>query len=266
MSKAVKYQELVTKRKACDVCERDHCYLNQSVLRSEEGESFDTDEIGNFSTWANDLNADLMIVAQDFSDKKTFVQHHGRIQLEPLAEDARVGQYSTATNFYLRELTKSIDRDIGLPPSEIGSPTRNTHKGIFTTNAVLCMKPGNKMNAANPVGCVEKCGRNFLKPLIDDVIRPKAIVTLGAVATMSVLSLYTEQELAKLLRSTFREIFFKAKDHPINLTSDGLRLFPMYHPGWQGRSNRKRAEKSTEEGWDLMKKDWKEIGDAMGWV
>jgi len=150
-----------------------------------------------------------------------------------------------ATNFYLRELTKVIGRDIGLP---IG----NIRKGIFITNAVLCMKPG-AMNAPHPSACVKNCGDRSLKPLID-LIRPKAIVTLGVVPTMSVLGLYAnlDPELAVLRRSALRDVFSKV---PINLNSCRPRLFPMYHPSRLGQMGRERAEPSGSNGWELMKSD-----------
>ena len=82
MSEPIGYQELVKLRKACRACEGFE-YRNQSVL------GYDTGEIGNFTTWANDLNADLMIVAQDYCDAKTYLEDHGLIQKAPLREDAK---------------------------------------------------------------------------------------------------------------------------------------------------------------------------------
>lgn len=70
-----------------------------------------------------------------FQQPRDHARDKGRIEPKPLTDAAKANDYSTATNFYLRELTKLIGRDIGLP-------TGNTGRGIFITNAVLCVKPG----------------------------------------------------------------------------------------------------------------------------
>jgi uracil-DNA glycosylase len=247
MSKQDAYKSLVEQRKACSLCSS-FGYKNQREL------GFDTDEIGNFSTWANDLDADILIVAQDFSNQEIYLRDKGQIEPKPITEDSKPGAFSTATNYYLRELTKLIGCDIGLP-------TTNTGKGIFITNAVLCMKPG-AMNAANPSGVIAHCGKHFLKPLIE-LVKPKAIVSLGAVPALSVLKAYasTNPELAALGGSAFGPIFQKG---PIALGETGRRLFPMFHPGLLGQSQRKRAEPGGGNGWELMKADWLRINSQLG--
>ncbi|MBK7287032.1 MAG: hypothetical protein IPI95_07950 [Flavobacteriales bacterium] len=247
MSKQDAYQSLVKQRRTCSVC-ASAGYKNQTDLGD------DTNEIGNLSTWANDLDADILIVAQDFSNQEIYLRDKGRIEPKPITETSKASEYSTATNYYLRELTKLIGRDIGLP-------TGNSGKGIFITNAVLCMKPG-AMNAANPSSVISHCGTHFLRPLIE-IVKPKAIVSLGAVPAQSVLKVYATEnpELAALQRSAFGPVFRK---WPITLGKSGTRLYPMFHPGLLGQSQRRRAEPSGGNGWELMKTDWLRMNSELG--
>lgn len=246
MTKQTDYQDLVVERKKCVACSETG-YLNQAKL------GFDTAQIGNYSTWANDLNADLMIVAQDFSNHEIYARDKGRIEPKPLTDAAKANDYSTATNFYLRELTKLIGRDIGLP-------TGNTGRGIFITNAVLCVKPG-AMNAANPAPVITNCGTRFLKPLVD-IVEPEVIVTLGVVPARSVLKAYlvNNPALVALLKLPFGELF---KQGPIALEPKGPLLFPMYHPGRLGQVGRQRAEPNNGSGWELMQEDWQRLRAAL---
>lgn len=257
MNKWIAYEKLVRDRKGCELCKDKYGYLNQSVLLSDTGESYDTNDIGNLSTWANDLEADLLIVAQDFSDAGTFKRDKGRIQLVELTEESPSSKYSTVTNFYLRELTKTIGRDIGLPPNTITTSESKKSKRIFLTNAVLCMKPG-IMDSPVSMPCVSTCANLFLRKQIE-LVNPKAVVTLGSVPAMAVINLFP-QVAFDLTGLKFGNIFLKHQWEPISLTKDGLMLFPMYHPSRQGQWQRKRIEPGPERGLDLMKKDWKRLG------
>jgi len=109
MTKKERYNQLVEKRKADNICEA-YSYRNQSFYKD-----YDSDEIGNYSMWANDLDADLMIVAQDYCDWETFKKCRGLIQSTVLNEPNELKGWETKTNYYLWQLLKSIDRDIGLP-------------------------------------------------------------------------------------------------------------------------------------------------------
>ena len=245
MRKRDAYWGLVQQRKTCNSCAV-HGYKNQAEL------GYDTGEVGNYSTWANDLDADVLIVAQDFSNQAIYMRDKGLIEPKRLSEDAGPGDYSTETNFFLRELTKVIGRDMGLPTHAGG-------KGVFLTNAVLCLKPG-AMNAANPAKVIANCGARFLRPLVE-LIQPKVIVTLGAVPTRSVLMAYTPDapELAPLRKAAFGIVFRQGPYHLPN----GTRLYPMYHPGRLGQSQRQRAEPTGANGWELMKADWRRMNKLL---
>ena len=251
MSKQFEYRELVKKRRACDACmsirvgKDGKNFRNQSSFHDVE----DADQIGNFSTWAHDLNAQVMIVGQDYCDAKTYLRDEGRIQKKPIVDLEDVKEYSTETNYRLRLLVKQLGLELGSP--SLGSST----SGVFLTNAILCMKPG-EMSDPNPQKVYNNCGTNFLRPLID-LVRPKAMITLGVQATRSVLFAYLERqpEFKGIRAQGFKAIFQR---HAIELEK-GVTLFPVYHPGALGRMNRKKIEPTGPDGWSLQVEDWKRI-------
>lgn len=255
MSKNTEYNDLVEKRRACGACmtkpvgKSGMSYRNQASFPG----ILDADQIGNFSTWAHDLNAKVMIVGQDYCDAATYVRDAGRIQKEPILDVEDVKQYSTETNYRLRLLVKELGYDMGSPT------TGSASSGVFLTNAVLCMKPGG-MSDPNPQKVYNNCGTSFLRPLID-LVRPRAIVTLGVQATRSVLFSYLEDhpEFKAIRAQNFKEIF---RQGAIEL-EQGRYLFPVYHPGNLGRMNRKAIEPTGPDGWSLQMEDWKRIKQMM---
>ncbi len=246
MNKKENYLNLVSQRKQCDRC-KNKGFVNQSHA---DYAHWDTNEIGNMSMWANNLNAQVIIVAQDYADIETYKRDEGTIQGKKDIKDGDVKDYATETNYYLRELTKILNLDIGLP-------TVTSKKELFITNSVLCMKQG-AMNAPIPESVYENCGRNFLKPLIE-IIAPKIIITLGATATKAVIAAYMGEiaEGKEILRKNFSDIF-KAHN-PIIANNGTLKLFPVYHPGRLGRINRKKMDPEKRNGWELQKADWAKI-------
>src|SRR4051794_19778776 len=71
MDKVGRYRELVERRKACAACPG---LANASRI---DGGSMDCDRIGPYSQWQGNLDAELMVVAQDFADVEGFQKHRG---------------------------------------------------------------------------------------------------------------------------------------------------------------------------------------------
>jgi hypothetical protein len=59
MSKVGIYKDLVCQRKACSLCQG---LVNPST------EEFDSNEIGPWAKWQNNLDADIIVVGQDWGD------------------------------------------------------------------------------------------------------------------------------------------------------------------------------------------------------
>jgi len=107
-----------------------------------------------------------------------------------------------------------------------------TRAELFITNAVLCNPKDEHGNNSTPVGREVAACSSFLKRQID-LINPSFVVTLGAVALKSLVSI---------------------EAHSISLR-DGVRtaipwygrlLFPLYHPGQRAMIHRSFANQSAD--------------------
>lgn len=246
MHKTIKYNNLVTKRKECTLC-KEYGFKNQFATE------YDTSEIGNWTTWANNLDADVIIIGQDYSNQEIFERDEGKIELNKLTDNSHPNEYSTRTNFYLRELTKRIGLDIGLP-------TETSIAKIFLTNSVLCLKSG-AMNASIPQGVFKNCGSAFLLSLVE-LISPQVIITLGLTATKAVISAYKNkiENSSDLLNDSFAQVFKKS---PIQISESDTLIFPVYHPSSLGRTNRQKIDIEKRNGWELQKEDWINIKEKI---
>src|SRR5437762_6588053 len=70
-NKKARYDALVKARKACSACSG---LENPSVCHRG---NFDCDEIGAWSKWQGNLNAELMVIGQDWGDVAWFVRERG---------------------------------------------------------------------------------------------------------------------------------------------------------------------------------------------
>ena len=200
MTKNEAYRMLVEKRKECSLCKG---LCNPSVV--EEGRH-DHDEIGPWSLWQGNLNANLVLVGQDWGDVSYFATWRGIDQ-----------PTGNPTNENLKELLKIV----GI---EIGNPREQQDRVIFLTNLILCLKTGGLQ------GYVEdqwftNCASTFFRPLIE-IINPRIIIALGKKSSDSILGLYGTPYLKS---APFKSIVERS---PYTL-SNMISLFPVYHCGWQ---------------------------------
>src|SRR5215471_6577566 len=124
MEKIDRYARLVAQRKAFDPSA--FGLANPSIVADGR---YDSEHIGPWTLWANDLNADLMVVGQDWADDAYFIEHRGFDDSE------------NPTNRALRELLDSVGRHVPPPPSaaNVDDPER-AHCGVWLTNALLWLK------------------------------------------------------------------------------------------------------------------------------
>lgn len=220
-SKQQRYHALVEQRKRCIQC---GCYglVNQSKIDAGQ---YDYDQIGSWSLWQGNLDADIMIVGQDWGSVDSFRKWQGY----PTS-----GLEISITNRNLLVLLDSIGRPIAeCTKDRVGGPH-------FFTNSVLCIKPGKWSDKLNQ-RAVNLCSDFFLKPLID-IIEPKVVVTLSRQAYLGVraaFQLKTSKRLSEVVQY----------DHGIELTKDCV-LFPRYHCGGLGLANRNIEN---------QKQDWQKI-------
>jgi uracil-DNA glycosylase len=244
-----KYLELVAARKMCDLC---NGLVNPSRCA---GGKYDSDEIGPWSLWQGNLDAELMVVGQDWGDIKYFIEHRGRDD-DP----------NNPTNWLVRELLA----EAGFAIEKAGQTTgRGT---MFLTNAILCLKSGNLsaeeaqltteeelkailrqtrggLGAPVKESWFNKCGPRFLRPEVE-LIHPCALVTLGKRAYSAVCKAFG------FWPADFKAaVETEASNKPEVL--EGVRLFPVYHPSPQVIRTGTRTLEQQQA-------DWRRIGEYLG--
>ena len=211
MGKSDRYRELVEQRKRCACCPG---MANASAI---DGGSMDSERIGPFSRWQGNLDADLMVVAQDFADVEGFREHSGW-------PGERVRTNTTLATLLTRA-------GIPINPPRFGFPEDR----LFFTNAVLCMKRGG-MRAPLTGSCATECGRRFLRPTIE-LVAPHVVLSLGARAMRAVCRAFGLEPPANLEA---------AAAVPIPLTSSAV-LMPLYHPAAS------RSHQAQHRDWDRVR-------------
>src|SRR5262245_15869032 len=215
------YASLVSARKQCGLCEG---LVNPSKCA---GGVYDSEEIGPWTRWQGALNAELMVVGQDWGDIAYFESHQG-------LDEAR-----NPTNRRLRELLAQA----GFVVPEVGAgPGRGI---VFLTNAILCLKSGG-LGAPVRSAWFAECGTRFLRPQIE-LVRPRAVVALGERAYRAICRAFGIRPVP------FRTAVESGGDAEV---LPGVQLFPVYHC-----SPRVLAATRT---WEKQEADWRRIGLALG--
>lgn len=216
------YRKLVAARKS-------HVFpeglQNPSTIQSGE---FDCDHIGAWSQWQHHLDANILVIGQDWGDVSYFIDNKGR------------DTDNNPTNKNLIELFVEIGIDIG-------TPSHPTPQRVFFTNAILGIKgldQRRQMSLPVKAEWVLDTTFHFTKPLID-CIQPRIIVTLGAIPLRAIRLLYPDFPV-KNLKTHINEAAIRLKDSAI--------LFPFYHCGGLGLANRK---------FELQKRDWQRIREFL---
>ena len=166
-TKRQRYEQLVAARKKCELCAG---LTNPAIVQSGD---LDSSQLGPYSRWHSDLDADLVVVAKDFAPVQRFVEYGGK-----------PGKRVPTNTRLIRSLAT-----VGFEAGAVAAQARS--EGLFFTNAILCLPPGEKMRTASFHKAARTCGRRFLRPLVD-LIGPRAIVSLGEQATLAVLGAYGE--------------------------------------------------------------------------
>jgi uracil-DNA glycosylase len=232
------YHNLVLERKACRKCSQ-YGLRNPSTLFDGD-KCLDSDEIDGWALWQNSLDADVLLLGQEWGDVNGYI-----------GDALNLNSVWSATNDNLIELFKSIGIDVQPPTSHV------KNKRLFFTNAALCLKENGGAQGETNNLCYRNCER-FIKELID-IIQPKIVITLGFHAYDAIVEAYN---LNLPGYNTFSEV--------INRSGDGIKirdsastgdilLFPVYHPACRiinlGNKHNGRRYRS----WEQMLNDWKRI-------
>ena len=219
--RAASYAALVRARKSCRACTR---LINPADC---DGGVYDSDHIGPWSQWQGNLNADLLIVGQDWGDTRYFTDNQGREKAQ------------NTTNEVLQSLLWSIGIEIPAPGAgDVGGGP------CFFSNAVLCLKQGG-MQAKVDSDWFANCAARFLRPTID-LVEPKVVVTLGKWAYMAVRAAYV------LPRVAFRKAVERSEGFQL---AAGVTYVPVYHCG--------RRILNTHRPIEQQLRDWQRVRRAL---
>jgi len=219
-----KYAALVAQRKKCDTCDG---LLNPSKI---DNGRYDCDHIGAWSLWQGSLDAKVVIVGQDFSELAFFKENGGQ---------PSTGPHMSPTN---RNLMILIQKGLGLriaPYERKGNGSRD----LFFTNIVLCIKEGSASSTIKQ-SWANVCAARFLKPLLEEIIRPKVVISLSGPAykgIRSAFNLHTPLKLSDVVEYEGGIPLF-----------DECRFFPMYHCSGLGLVNRSFEKQLV--GWKKVKR------------
>lgn len=217
--KQAKYETLIAERRACRLCAGTGL-TNPSQVESGR---YDRHLIGPWSGWQGSLDAQLMVVGQDWGDVRYFTANEGR------------EKPGNPTNGMLSKLLGSIGIEVGSPESP--APCEQ----VFLTNAVLCLKDGGLQAAVRP-DWFNNCGSTFLRAQIE-LVKPAVIVGLGECAFGAVLRAFNSA------MPPFRDAVNSAVG--IRLATGGL-LFAVYHCGAR-ILNTHRSDSAQRQDWQRIR-------------
>jgi DNA polymerase len=235
-SKREPYDIIVASRQSYD-SERALGLANPSRVA---GGRFDADEIGPWTRWAGDLDADLMVVGQDWGDVAYFKANQG------------LDKPDNPTSVALAELLASVGRPLPRMPTAAAPlpPGGNRHSRVFLTNALLWLKTGG-MQARTPAAWFDADAAARLREQID-LVRPRVVVALGQQAHRAILRAYDLPVPA----GPFRAVVDAPDGTPLPGGPPGTLLFGVYHCGARVRNTCRSSEQ--------QRRDWTRIARDLG--
>jgi uracil-DNA glycosylase family 4 len=220
--KQSQYQTLVNDRQACRAC----AAIGLTNPSECAGGIYDNlDHIGPWTQWQNNLDADLMVIGQDWGGVEYYLENEG------------IEQDDNETNKRLVELLDAIDIKINLPVHTSGN------RPLYFTNSALCLRPGRLTGPINSKW-FSNCGPTFLRRQIE-LVSPTVIVTLGYQAYRAVFESFG---LKPALRMG------DAVTHDLETVGLGSVVVPVFHCGKNGQRSRSLRD---------QKEDWKRVQQAL---
>lgn len=217
MNKKQQYHDLVKKRKDFEF---------DNGLNNPSKTSFDTNEIEPWAQWQNDLDAEILVIGQEFSDLATYIKCKGKVERFD-------HKYEYPSNKNLQALLTIIRKDPGHPNKP------NKGQKLFFTNCVMGLK-GGKMSSNFKTKWINQSRENFLQPLIE-LIDPKIIICLGGMATKAVARIYG-----------FKSESMKNYVNISPIRKENKLIFPVYHTGGLGIRNRSIEQQIQD--WEKIKR------------
>jgi uracil-DNA glycosylase len=193
------------------------------------------DHIGPWTRLDSDLDAELMVVGQDWADLGYYTRHQGL--------DKDKNPANNATNRNLEKLLRVADADAFVAPLIFDAKPR----GLFLTNAVLCLKQEGGMQGKVAPRFFDNC-RSFVREQIE-IVRPCVVVAMGQPAYIATLGAFGLSSP----HSTFGEAVQDECGTPL-LT--GVTLLAVYHCSPAGVNLNRPMDRQRE--------DWQRVRRALG--
>jgi hypothetical protein len=235
MSKRERYEALVRARKAYDPTPLG--LVNPAAV---EAGRYDSDEVGPWTRWAGDLDADLMVVGQDWGGVPYFVANRG------------FDQPGNPTNDALAQLLARIGRPLPtLPTPNQNAEAQQRHRrcGVFLTNASLWLKSGGLSAPVKGTWFREAAAPFLLEQIA--IVQPRVVVALGACAYRAILHAYE----IPVPSGPHRNVVNAREGVPLDGTGCSTLLFGVYHCG----AKIQRTLRPLVE----QRRDWDRIAQAL---
>jgi hypothetical protein len=186
------------------------------------GGAYECDHVSPYTKSASNMDADVMLVLQDWASSEYFERHDGVISdLVELGYDSSVD-----TNNNLKRLLKThLNLDL---------------QDTYATNLMPFIKQGG-MSASIPMKVLVNAATEFALPQVK-IVQPKIVVCFGLQAFNATRRACSEQKVNNI-------------DDAINsyFTYELSTVFCQAHPGRLGQNNRNRG------GVDRVSIDWKKM-------
>ena len=205
---------------------------------------YEINHVDAWELWHSNLDADIMVIGQDFADAKAFIRDEGRV--EPKAD-----KYAYTTNKNLEIL---FEKGLGIP---IGHPLNPHPKAkLFFTNAIIGLKKDGGMQGRVQDEWAISSVKEFIKPLIE-IISPKVVFVLGSTAFKAVYKNFADDISPKVkLSHPFKELVGQ-KYQILN----SITVYPVYHCGSRGVNMNQKLEEQVKV-WEKIGLAWKSIAKS----
>lgn len=259
---------LAEKRKGCDACAHLRYKATIKLFNAAQEPTLDVDEMGPWTEWNGNPDAEYMIIGQDWGTKE-YLEAFRKWQKEN--NNLPYESYDI-TNKNLAACIRMLNSDWDILKTD--GVDDNTRYPLYFTNEILCYKyeEGDKakMNAGIPAVCYRECAKRYLCEQID-IIEPKAIVLLGADTFRNfVRGAGKDRFNCDIdLNGNFGDVILKVLGETLRIvykTAEGreCRVFPMWHTGGLGTKNAKMAfvkngGSSDTPALEILKVQWSEM-------
>jgi len=269
-----RYEKLVKDRKSCLPypsnpygCDGstvkgapDLVLLNPSQI--EKTKLPDYNEIGLISVVQKSLDAEIMVVLQDWGD---ISDYRKTIQEEGSEGFKGFGGPYRSRNSTLENLNECLAFVLDRNQNEGGhiSLLDHSYPEIFLTNSMLCLKSWNRSEKNTDYydgDWSSRCSAKFLPELID-IIQPSIIIAAGKHAFQSISRTVFKVEPPETLADAIINVEKWEKSLTTSLSGGkSCRMFPVYHPNDRCRANRSQYLKAVQIPKELIEtnppKDW----------